>query len=267
MNPLIRFADNSPSLNIDKRKDWIVVLPLGAYEQHGPHLPMDTDTIIAEGLVERIMSALPTRLPVTRMPVEPIGYSIEHVYDEGTKTLTYAQAIERWLGIINKIQKMGIRKVVILNAHGGNSPLISIVATEARIRFSILVVSTSWSRFAIPHNIISYPETEIGIHGGEIETSLMLALAPHLVKMDLAKNFSSRQSEFLRDFTYLRAYGSHSFGWSMQDLNSEGVVGNALDATCEKGESLLSYFTTCFIQLFDEVNSFDVSLFDKHVHK
>ncbi len=267
MNPLIIFTDNSLPLCADARKDWIVVLPLGAYEQHGPHLPMNTDTIIAAGLAERIKSILPPRLPVTCMPVEPIGYSIEHMYVDGTKTLTYAEAIEHWLAIIDAIRKMGIRKIVILNAHGGNSPLVSIVSTEARMRFSMLVVSTSWSRFTIPQGIISFPETEIGIHGGEIETSMMLALAPHLVKMDLAENFSSRQSEFLRNFKYLRAHGSHSFGWSMKDLNPKGVVGNAMDATVKKGEGLLSYFANCFIQLLNDINSFDVSIFDKDVQK
>ncbi|MEG8098733.1 creatininase family protein [Candidatus Liberibacter brunswickensis] len=267
MNPLIKFADNSLSLDVNERKDWIVVLPLGAYEQHGQHLPMETDIIIAKGLVDRIRSILPSSLPVTFMSVEPIGYSIEHMYADGTRTLNYNEAIERWLGIINEIQKTGIRKIIILNAHGGNSPLISIVSTEARIRFSVLVVTTSWSKFTIPHNIIASPEIEIGIHGGEIETSIMLYLAPHLVKMDLAKNFPSRQSEFLRDFTYLRAYGSHSFGWSMQDLNSEGVVGNAIEATCKKGECLLSYFATCFIKLLKDVSAFDVNIFDRKVKK
>ncbi|MFV0255907.1 creatininase family protein [Candidatus Liberibacter solanacearum] len=264
VNPLVRFADNFPSLDVGDHKDWIVVLPLGAYEQHGPHLPMDTDTIIAKGLVERVIGILPSTLPVTFMPVESIGYSIEHMYAHGTKTLSYAEAIERWLSIINEIQKLGIRKVVILNAHGGNSPLVSIVSTEARVRFSVLAVSTSWTRFGFPHDIVLSSEIGIDIHGGEIETSMMLVLAPHLVKMDLSKNFSSRQSEFLQNFTYLRAYGPHSFGWTMEDLNPEGVVGNAMIATFEKGESLLSHYANCFVQLLEDINVFDVSLFDEN---
>ncbi|MBL0848924.1 MAG: creatininase family protein [Candidatus Liberibacter ctenarytainae] len=264
VNPAVRFEDNDFSSKSVERKDWIVVLPCGAYEQHGPHLPMDTDTIIAHGLVERTIRILPSTLPVTFMQVEPIGYSIEHMYAAGTKTLSYAEAIERWLAIIGHIGAVGVRKVVLLNAHGGNSPLISIVSTEARVRFSMLVVSTSWSRFGVPDGLITFLEQEIGIHGGEAETSMMLVLAPHLVNMNLSKNFSSRQLEFSRNFTYLRAYGPHSFGWTMEDLNAEGVVGNAMAATPETGESLLSHFSSCFIRLLGDVNTFNVDIFDKN---
>ncbi|MBY7648940.1 MAG: creatininase [Candidatus Liberibacter europaeus] len=264
VHPLVRFEENSLSLDVAARKDWIVVLPLGAYEQHGPHLPMDTDTIIADGLVDRLISILPAELPVTFMPVESIGYSIEHMYADGTRTMSYRDAIERWLAIIDKLHTLGIHKVLIFNSHGGNSPLISIVATEARVRFSMLVAFTSWSRFVIPDDIFSSYEKEIGIHGGEIETSMMLALAPNLVNMDLSKNFSSRQLEFLQNFVYLRAYGLHSFGWTMEDLNLEGVVGNALSATSEKGERLLSHLSSCFIHLLRDIHAFDLGIFKKN---
>ncbi|MBA5723703.1 creatininase family protein [Liberibacter sp. Z1] len=262
MHPLIRFEDNPLSINPVERRDWIVVLPLGAYEQHGPHLPLDTDAIIASGLVERVSRILPPTLPVTFMPVEPIGYSVEHMHACGTRTLSYREAIERWLSIVSRIRDLGIRKFVILNAHGGNSPLISIVTTESRMRFSMLAVSTHWTRFGTPDDIISFEEQAIGIHGGEIETSVMLALVPHMVKMDLAENFSSRQSEFLQKFTHLRAYGSHNFGWMMKDLNPKGVVGNAMAATAEKGERLLSHFSAAFIEFLKDIDVFNISFFD-----
>ncbi|AHA27394.1 creatininase family protein [Candidatus Liberibacter americanus] len=264
VHPSLKFGDNSSSLNIFERKDWIVVLPLGAYEQHGPHLPMDTDTIIVNGLVERVISILPSKLPVTFMPAESIGYSIEHMYADGTKTLSYNDAIERWLYIINQLHNFGIFKVIMLNAHGGNSPILPIVAIESRVRFSMLVAYTSWSRFVIPNDIISAYEKEIGIHGGETETSMMLALAPHLVNMNLAKNFSSRQTEFMQKFKYLRAYGPHSFGWSMDDLNSAGVVGSASSATAEKGERLLSHISSCFISLLEDIDIFNLDIFNTH---
>ncbi|AGA65190.1 Creatinine amidohydrolase [Liberibacter crescens BT-1] len=262
MHPSINFEDNPIDLNPVERANWIVVLPLGAYEQHGPHLPFNTDNVIVSGLLERIKIILPFELPVTFMPVESIGYSIEHMNIQGTKTFSYVEAIERWLGIAQQVRNLGIRKFVILNAHGGNSAIISIVITEARVRFSMLAAATSWTRLNIDNEGISSKEREIGIHGGEMETSLMLALKPHLVKMDLAQNFFSRQGELLEKFKYLRAYGLHPFGWMMTDLNPQGVVGNATTATPEKGEQLISHISERFIEYLKEIHIFDLKIID-----
>ncbi|PZU23244.1 MAG: creatininase [Shinella sp.] len=246
------------TLEIDEAA--IAVLPLGAHEQHGPHLPFETDAIIAAGIIERVKAALPPELSVTFLPVEPVGYSIEHMDVEGTKTLAYAEAMEKWLGVAGFLAARGVRKMVMLNAHGGNSPLMTIVATEARVRFGMLVVATSWTRFGLPDGVISPEEKAIGIHGGEIETSVMLALAPETVKMDLARNFPSKQTEFCNCFTHLRAYGPHAFGWKMRDLNADGVAGNAAAATAEKGEKLIAHAVKGFIELLRDVDAFDLAL-------
>ncbi len=184
MQPRSRqYNETDQGLASTERRDWIVVLPLGAHEQHGPHLPFDTDTLIAEGLAERLKKALPDSLPVTFLPVEPVGYSIEHMDVEGTKTLSFDEAVNRWLGIAEDLHRQGIRKFVMLNAHGGNSPLMTIVATEARIRFGMLAVATSWTRFGQPEGWIAPEDKAIDIHGGDIETSVMLALWPDRVDM------------------------------------------------------------------------------------
>lgn len=256
--PLPRFEDNNPSLPEAGRKDWIVVLPLGAHEQHGPHLPFETDTLIAEGVVERVIAALPASLPVTFMPVEPIGYSIEHMDVAGTKTLGFDEAIHRWLGIAEDLHRQGICKFVMLNAHGGNSPLMTVVATEARVRFGMLAVATSWTRFGLPDGLIAAEDKAIDIHGGDIETSVMLALHPDRVEVRKAGNFSSRQSEFEKRFKHLRAYGRHTFGWKMSDLNPEGVAGNATAASAEKGEAMLQHAVEGIVELLEDVAAFDV---------
>jgi creatinine amidohydrolase len=144
------YKDNNPSLTSADRTGWIAVLPLGAHEQHGPHLPFDTDTLIAKGIAERLAAALPETPLVTLLPVEPVGYSIEHMDIEGTRTFAFDEAVHRWLSIAEELSRTGIRKLVLLNAHGGNSPLLTIVATEARVRFNMLVVATSWTRFGQP---------------------------------------------------------------------------------------------------------------------
>ncbi|MGN7802765.1 creatininase family protein [Ensifer sp. 22521] len=255
--PEPRWQDNRTDLPADARRDWIAVLPLGAHEQHGPHLPFETDTLIAEGIVSRTIAALPADLPVTFLPVEPVGYSIEHMDVAGSRTLAYGEAVERWLGIAGDLHNQGIRKFVMLNAHGGNSPLMTIVATEARVRFKMLAVATSWTRFGQPDGWIKPEDKALDIHGGDIETSVMLALHPDRVDIAKAANFASRQGEFSERFKHLRAYGPHAFGWKMRDLNGEGVAGNASVATAARGEILITHAVRGFIELLDDVRDFD----------
>jgi len=242
----------------------IAVLPLGAHEQHGPHLPFETDTLIATGIVSRLKAALPQSVPATFLPVEPVGYSIEHMDVPGTKTLDFDEAVDRWLDIARVQHEKGIRKFVMLNAHGGNAPLMTIVATEARTRFNMLAVATSWTRFGLPEGLIAPEDKAIDIHGGDIETSVMLALNPDKVVMEKAASFSSRQSEFASRFAHLRAYGPHAFGWMMSDLNPLGVAGNAAAATAEKGEQIIAHSVRGLIALLEDVHAFDVTAFDRH---
>ncbi len=256
------FKHNDPNLSPSDRSRWIAILPLGAHEQHGPHLPFDTDSLIAAGIVARLKAAVPAALPVTFLPTETVGYSIEHMDAKGTQTLTYGEAIERWLGIARRLSDMGIRKLVMLNAHGGNSPLMTIVATEARVRFNMLAVATSWTRFGVPADVISPEAKAIDIHGGDIETSVMLALHPDKVDMTKAADFPSRQSDFAARFKHLRAYGPHAFGWKMSDLSPSGVAGNASLATAEKGEALIAQSVRGLVELLQDVDAFDAAELD-----
>ena len=237
----------------------IVVLPLGATEQHGPHLPFETDTIIATGVADRARAMMPDGLRVTFLATEPVGYSIEHLDVAGTQTLGYTDAVERWIGIGAGAHDRGIRRFVMLNAHGGNSPLMTIVATELRVRLGMLAVATSWTRFGYPEGLVPERERALGIHGGFIETSVMLALRPDLVDMGKARDFPSRQAGFERDFRHLRAYGPHAFGWKMGDLSPDGVVGNAAAATADAGEAILDHAARGFVELLDDVARFDLS--------
>ncbi len=236
---------------------WIAVLPLGATEQHGPHLPFETDTIIAGGVAARAIEIAPESLPVTVLDAEPVGYSPEHMDVKGSKTLAFDEAVKRWIGIGEKLHGQGFRKFVMLNAHGGNSPLMTIVATELRVRLNMLAVATSWTRFAPPPDLVQPDEKALGIHGGLIETSVMLALRPDMVDMDRASDFPSAQTGFTRRFTHLRAYGPHAFGWKMADLNPQGVTGNAAAATAELGHALIDHAAAGFVELLQDVHRFD----------
>ena len=175
--------------------------------------------------------------------------------------LAFAEAVNQWIGIGENLHAGGIRKLVMLNAHGGNSPLMTIVATELRTRLDMLAVATSWTRFGLPEGLITPEEKALDIHGGFIETSVMLALRPDLVDMSKARNFSNAQSRYAEEFKFLRAYGPHAFGWKMHDLNPEGVAGNAAAATAEAGEKLLANAVTGFIDLLRDVDRFELARF------
>jgi creatinine amidohydrolase len=236
----------------------IAILPLGAHEQHGPHLPFETDALIAQHVAERLRDAAPASVTVELLPVERVGYSIEHMDVTGTRTLGFDEAVNRWIEIAGQSAARGLRRLMLLNAHGGNSPLLTIVATEARVRFNMLVVATSWTRFGFPAELIAPEDKAFDIHAGDIETSVMLAIHPDLVRMDAIADFPSRQAEYARRFTHLRAYGPHAFGWKMSDLNVEGAAGNASRATAEKGEVMLDHAVSGLTELLADMAEFDV---------
>ena len=239
---------------MDPNDRTVAILPLGATEQHGPHLPAETDWIIAEAMAARVAA----RLPGLRvLPVERVGYSPEHLAWPETRSLPYDEAVARWIGIGEKLADEGVMRLVLLNAHGGNSPLLTIIATELRVRRAMLCVATAWTRHGDPAARVGAREKAHGIHAGLIETSVMLALRPDLVRMDRAEVWPSLQGRHEAERTLLRAYGPHAHGWAMEDLNPSGAVGDARGATPELGQALISDAVDGLTALVREVAAFD----------
>ena len=237
----------------------IAVLPVAAVEQHGPHLPVGTDAMIMEGYLKRVMARLPADVPVLFLPIQAIAASGEHQFFPGTLSLSPAAALQVWGEIIASVQRTGCRKLVLLNSHGGNVPIIDLLARDVRARHNMLAVTASWHRFGYPDGLYSPAERAHGIHGGDIETSLMLAFRPELVRMNEAENFIPASLAMEAEFTWLRANHPIGFGWMAQDLNPTGAMGDAIQANAAKGEASADYGATAFVELLQDIMAFDLA--------
>ena len=231
----------------------IAILPVAAIEQHGPHLPVSTDTTIMNGMLETVISRLPEDLDIRILPVQAVGKSNEHLHAPGTLTLPAATLIDAWGELGASVARAGVRKLVVVNSHGGNEEIMGIVTRELRVRFKMMAVKTSWMRFGVPENM--YPDSEMryGIHGGDVETSLMLNFNPDLVDMSRAEDFVSNVARAEREFELLRHTGTQAFAWMASDLNPNGVVGNAAAATAEKGRLTAQFQADGFVRLLQDV--------------
>src|SRR6266581_9613660 len=168
---------------------WIAVLPLAATEQHGPHLPVGTDVMIGEAYLARVRELLPAAAPVTFLPLQPVGISTEHIDYPGTLTLPTETALKSWMALGESVARSGIRKLVMVTSHGGNSAAMTLVAQDLRARHGLLAVTTGWSRLSAAEGLFAAEEVRHGIHGGAIETSIMLARYPQQVRQDKIADF------------------------------------------------------------------------------
>src|SRR6056297_1463478 len=210
----------------------IAILPTAAIEQHGPHLPVGTDTMIAEGMLAAFRAACPEDVTPLILPVQAVGKSNEHLHAPGTLSLDAVTALKAWMEIGLSVARAGLRKIVIVNSHGGNLDLVSILTRELRVQAGMLAVKCQWGAFGTPEGMYPAEEKAYGIHGGDVETSLMLAFRPETVDMSQAAHFRSTA-----ETAPISPIGPISYGWSSKDLNPAGTVGNAAIGTAEKGRA------------------------------
>lgn len=226
----------------------IAILPTAAVEQHGPHLPVGTDTIINTHLCRLLAERAPADLDLRILPVMAVGKSNEHLWAPGTLTLTAATALAAWTEIGLSVARAGVKKIVILNSHGGNADLISIVSRELRVQAGMLAVRLGWGAMGMPPGLYSDQETRFGIHGGDMETSLLLHFRPDTVDMAAARDFRSTA-----EAAPIAPIGAVAQAWISSDLNPAGVVGEAHLATAEKGRLTADHVVADVIGLLRRV--------------
>ncbi len=220
----------------------VAVLPLGATEQHGPHLPLSVDTVLVDGVVNAALTHLAASDPVLVLPTQTVGLSTEHTAFAGTLHLSPQTLIQVWCDIGASVARSGVKKLLMFNAHGGNVGLMDVVARELRARHDLIVYSSSWYNLPLDGYVMGqFPADEhrFGIHAGDIETSMMLALSPSRVNMAEAQNFASTSQDRAKQYAILGNGKSAKLGWHMQDYNPQGAAGNAAAATAAKGEALV----------------------------
>ena len=244
----------------------IAVLPVAATEQHGPHLPLSVDTVLVDGVVAAALPHLRPDLKVLFLPTQAVGLSPEHARFAGTLSLKAETILRLWTDLGESVAAAGIKKLVLFNSHGGQVSVMDLVARDLRARLNMLVYSVSW--FNLPlideqgqdlNALFSADEHRFGIHAGDIETSMMLALAPAHVDMVQARDFYSSAQERAGKFDILGNGKSARLGWQMQDYNPAGAVGNAAAATAEKGRAVVDAAGRALARLLAEIDQLPLS--------
>ena len=234
----------------------VAVLPVAAVEQHGPHLPLSVDATLLQGVIDAALPHLGADVPALFLPPQNIGLSTEHENFPGTLTLSPATVIALWTELGACVARAGVKKLLIFNSHGGNVAVMDIVARELRQRHGLLVYSASW--FSLPQppevqGLFSAQEHRFGIHAGDIETSMMLHLAPGTVHMEHAQNFRSTSQDRAERFAILGNGKSAKMGWAMEDYHPSGAVGQADAATADKGRAVVQAAGAALAALLAEV--------------
>lgn len=239
----------------------IAVLPVAATEQHGPHLPLSVDTVLVDGVVSASLAHLAPDMNVLFLPTQAVGLSPEHAAFPGTLTLKAETVLRLWTDIGECVAASGIKTLVLFNSHGGHVSVMDIVARDLRARLGMLVYSVSWFNLPLQsadgqdvNALFGADEHRFGIHAGDIETSMMLALDPAHVRMGLARDFKSSSQDRAQKFDILGNGKSAKLGWQMQDYNPAGAVGNAAAATADKGRAVVDAAGRALARLLAEVH-------------
>jgi creatinine amidohydrolase len=238
-------------------RDAVAVLPLAATEQHGPHLPVSTDLDIGMGLLAAARRHLPDDVAVQVLPPITVGASQEHARFPGTLSVSTEELIRSIVEQGATLARSGVRRLVLSNSHGGNRHAMDAAALSLRADHGLLVVKASWFRFARPTDV-DLPETEWrhGLHGGAVETAMMLHLRPELVRDRAAADARSLGQDLEGKLGQLGPEGAASFAWLAGDLNPSGAVGDARAASAALGARLVAHYGSVLAEVITDARAF-----------
>jgi len=238
----------------------IALLPVAAVEQHGPHLPLGTDAMICDAVIAAAADHLSAEVTVLRLPTQRVGVSPEHSNFPGTLSVEPETALAAWTGIGESVAEAGLSKLFVFNSHGGQPGVVDQLAVRLRKRRGMTVAKANIFALGAPEGAVPEDEQRFGLHGGLVETALMLAIRPDLVRPEMAHDFTSRDMDVSAGS---RALGMEAngigVGWMAEDLNPAGVTGNAGAATPELGERLLDHLARRLADLLEDTARFELS--------
>lgn len=251
-----------PQIEAIDKADALVVQPIGATEQHGPHLACATDAIIADELTRRSVARTPTKVNVWTLPPLPYGKSNEHVGYAGTVTLSTETVLAVCRDIGRSVAASGFRKLAFVNAHGGQPQLLDVVARDIRAETGLEVYPIFPYRLGLPDGVALDPlELEWDIHGGLVETLIVMAIDGDAVdaaaiEARSATDLRRQPSAAFADLELLSLEGTFPTAWLTRDLSDDGGIGDPRDASPEIGEAILDHLSAGLAQLFGEICRF-----------
>lgn len=252
------WADHKAPDFRDLAEDVIAVLPIGATEQHGPHLPVSVDSDLVTAVIERTLPRLHSKQNVLILPDLTVTKSDEHDRHPGTLSLSADTLLAVLRDIGASVARSGVKRLVLFNGHGGNTAVLETAARDLRISHELIVATCSWFGFSEWDSVLDPDAASVDLHAGESETSSMLAARPQLVDMSRAQNFVPAIRAWEEHFSHIGLTGQTARpGWIIDDLHADGACGDATAATAEKGERLLNTAASNFAQFLAEFARFD----------
>lgn len=240
---------------IPDKENVVIIQPVGAIEQHGPHLPIIVDAAIGMGVLGRALEKLDSNIPVYAMPCLYYGKSNEHWHFPGTITLSTETLSAILIEVGESLYRAGFRKLVLMNSHGGQPQVMQMVARDLHIKYSDFMVFPlfTWRVPNITKDLLTPKEAQLGMHAGDAETSIILALLPDQVKMERAiAEYPPAQPEG----SLLSPEGKLPFAWATSDLSRSGVIGDATTATAEKGKIILESVSDGWVMAIKDIYAF-----------
>lgn len=240
---------------IPNKENVVIIQPVGSIEQHGPHLPIIVDSAIAVAVLGKALEKLDPVIPAYALPPLYYGKSNEHSYFPGTITISAQTLLAVLTEMAESLYRSGFRKLVLMNAHGGQPQVMEIAAQDIHQKYQDFSVFPLFA-WRVPHiaqELLTSKELALGIHAGDAETSLLLSILPQQVKMERAV------AEYPHDLpqnSLLSMDGKLPFAWVTQELSESGVLGDATVATKEKGDMLLESVSDGWVRVIEDVYKF-----------